>query len=162
MSLEDLGNIGDFVGAIGVVLSLVYLAVQIRQNSRQVEQNTRSVRSASFHVAHESIGAYASSIAEDEALAELLERGLRGAELSSTERVRFDALFSRLFSAYEELFYLQRDSLVDSELWASRARNLSSYLRQPGGRDYWGRMRGLFAESFREFVDQQLREGPAA
>jgi hypothetical protein len=29
--LEDLGNIGEFVGAIGVVLSLVYLAIQIRQ-----------------------------------------------------------------------------------------------------------------------------------
>ena len=34
MSLEDLANLGEFVGAIGVVLSLIYLAVQIRQKSR--------------------------------------------------------------------------------------------------------------------------------
>ncbi len=35
--LEDLGNIGDFLGGIGVVVTLAYLAVQIRQNSRSVK-----------------------------------------------------------------------------------------------------------------------------
>jgi hypothetical protein len=34
MTLEDLGNIGEFVAAIGVVVSFVYLAVQIRQVNR--------------------------------------------------------------------------------------------------------------------------------
>ena len=36
---EILGNLGEFVGAIGVVVTLVYLAYQIRQNTRQLEQN---------------------------------------------------------------------------------------------------------------------------
>ena len=38
MSLEDLGNIGEFVGAIAVVFSLIYLAFNIRQNTRQLSQ----------------------------------------------------------------------------------------------------------------------------
>ena len=43
MTIEDLGNIGEFIGAIGVVLTLVYLAFQIRQQSRQMQmQNIRS------------------------------------------------------------------------------------------------------------------------
>jgi hypothetical protein len=33
MSLEDLGNIGEFVAAVGVIISLIYLAIQIRQNA---------------------------------------------------------------------------------------------------------------------------------
>jgi hypothetical protein len=41
MSLEDLGNIGEFVAAVGVIASLIYLAVQIRQN-------TDSLRAATF------------------------------------------------------------------------------------------------------------------
>ena len=40
MSLEDLGNIGEFVGAMAVIVSLVYLAVQIRQNTRSVRTST--------------------------------------------------------------------------------------------------------------------------
>ncbi len=43
MTLQDLGNIGEFVGAIGVVASLIYLALQVRQTSRQINQNTNSV-----------------------------------------------------------------------------------------------------------------------
>ncbi len=34
MSLEDLGNLGEFLGSIGVIVSLIYLALQIRQNTR--------------------------------------------------------------------------------------------------------------------------------
>ena len=41
-TLQDLGSLGEFVGAIGVVVSLVYLAQQMRQN-------TTSVRAASFN-----------------------------------------------------------------------------------------------------------------
>ena len=40
--LQNLGNLGEFIGAIGVVVSLVYLA-------RQMIQNTTSVRAASFN-----------------------------------------------------------------------------------------------------------------
>ena len=44
--LEDLGNIGDFLGGIGVVVTLVYLAYQIRQNTDQIRQNTSTVRAS--------------------------------------------------------------------------------------------------------------------
>jgi hypothetical protein len=36
MSLEQLGNIGEFVAAIAVVVSIFYLAVQMRQNTASV------------------------------------------------------------------------------------------------------------------------------
>ena len=41
MSLEDLGNIGEFVGAMAVVFSLIYLAIQIRQNTAAVRTASR-------------------------------------------------------------------------------------------------------------------------
>ncbi len=36
MTLQDLGNLGEFIGAIAVVISLVYLAAQIRQTQHSV------------------------------------------------------------------------------------------------------------------------------
>ena len=39
MSLEDLGNIGELVAAIGVIASLIYLAIQIRQNTQSVRSS---------------------------------------------------------------------------------------------------------------------------
>jgi hypothetical protein len=40
MSLEDLGNIGEFVAAAAVIVSLIYLAVQIRQNTKSLRAST--------------------------------------------------------------------------------------------------------------------------
>ena len=40
MTLQDLGNIGEFVGAIGVVATLGYLTVQIRKNTLSVRAST--------------------------------------------------------------------------------------------------------------------------
>ncbi len=46
MSLTDLANIGQVIGAIAVVISLIYVALQIRQN-------TNAVRSATAQAVHE-------------------------------------------------------------------------------------------------------------
>ena len=49
MSITELGSLGEFVGAIGVVLTLVYLAHQIRQNTTQLEQNTLTAKAAAIN-----------------------------------------------------------------------------------------------------------------
>ena len=41
MSLEDLGNIGEFIAALGVIVSLIYLAVQIQRNTASVRTSTQ-------------------------------------------------------------------------------------------------------------------------
>lgn len=41
MNLDDLGNIGDFLGAIAVLVTLVYLAIQVRQSSATTRAQTR-------------------------------------------------------------------------------------------------------------------------
>ena len=44
MNIMELGALGEFVGSVGVIATLVYLAVQIRQNSRQISENVKSLR----------------------------------------------------------------------------------------------------------------------
>jgi hypothetical protein len=40
MTFEALGDLGDFVSGIGVVVTLVYLAVQVRGNTQALQSNT--------------------------------------------------------------------------------------------------------------------------
>ena len=44
MTLQDLGNIGELVGGFAVVISLIYLAIQVRQNTQQMQENSRVSR----------------------------------------------------------------------------------------------------------------------
>ena len=48
MILSDLGDLGDFLGGIGVIATLVYLAIQIRRNTFAV----RSTSLDSAYAAH--------------------------------------------------------------------------------------------------------------
>ena len=45
-SAEFLGNIGEFVGAIGVIVTLIYLAIQVRHSKRSTDANTRALEEA--------------------------------------------------------------------------------------------------------------------
>jgi len=84
MTLEDLGNIGEFVAAVAVLVSLRYLATQLRDN-------TRSLQAASLQSALD--GQRDRSflpLAQSAGLAELYARCLNGLDnLDETEKLRF-------------------------------------------------------------------------
>ena len=70
MNLNDLANIGQVIGAIAVVISLFYVASQIRQN-------TNAVRSATAQTVHEHFAKWYHLVAADDELAQIVAKGLR-------------------------------------------------------------------------------------
>ena len=48
MTIQDLGAIAEIIGAMAVVASLVYLAIQIRQNTEQIARNVEASRLSAF------------------------------------------------------------------------------------------------------------------
>ena len=69
MTLDDLGNLGELVGALAVIVSVAYLAIQIRQN-------TRSLRASAFHNLSNSVANFLGTVAHDSELSSLFMRGL--------------------------------------------------------------------------------------
>jgi hypothetical protein len=43
-----LGNWGEFIGSIAVVATLIYLAIQVRQNSQQLQDNVSSLQIGAY------------------------------------------------------------------------------------------------------------------
>lgn len=68
MSIQDLGAVGELVAAIATVATLLYLAIQIRQNNRNLEEST----SASVNQGWASIN---SRLSSDPQFAEIFIRG---------------------------------------------------------------------------------------
>ena len=94
-----LGNYGEFVGAIAVVATLFYLALQVRHSSEATEANTRATEESRRLAMAQTYQARAStsfsafaSAAESGGMAPILvkynESGYES--LSPEERVRFD------------------------------------------------------------------------
>ncbi len=84
-TLQALGNIGEFIGAIGVVVSLIYL-------TQQMSQNTTSVRAASFNsMVQNSISLLEHSFRDSEFAAFLARAESDPDALTDAERVRWDS-----------------------------------------------------------------------
>ena len=161
MSLEDLGNLGEFVAAVAVVVSLIYLAVQIRQNTQQIKQSISSVKASAYQTSLSSAAGFIVNVAQDPDLADIYRRGLQGESLNETEWIRFRFVMSNLFAHYEHLYYQHRAGLAEPDYWESRAANMEWYFAQPGWRSYWEEAGRLFGRGFREYVAKQLADTPS-
>lgn len=93
MSLNDLANLGQAVGAIAVVISLIYVAYQIRQN-------TNAVRAATAQSVHEHFASWYHLLAADGELSQVVIAGLKDyyASLSEKDKARFVATFMAFLS----------------------------------------------------------------
>ncbi len=153
MTLQDLGNIGEFVGAVGVVVTLVYLAVQIRRN-------TISVRASTFQEAVRDVATLSDLLATDAELARIWSSGLRDfAALKPEERVRFAAYMLGMFRRLENVLYQTQHGALDPAYWDGQLSSMQDTLSQPGVAAWWARAQGLFSPSFREYVERGLTSG---
>ncbi len=51
MDLTQLANLGEFIGGVAVLVTLVYLAAQVRQSRSEIQRNTETARAAAYHQA---------------------------------------------------------------------------------------------------------------
>jgi len=150
MSLNDLANMGQVIGAIAVVISLIYVALQIRQN-------TNAVRSATVQTVHEHFAKWYHLVAADDELAQIVANGLRDyASLSEQERVRFVAAFMSFLSYSQNAFLKWRQGLLASPLWLGWELVIMNLVCAPGGKAFWKDRAYMFGDEFRKYIDDDL------
>ena len=150
MTLEDLGNTGEFVAAIAVVASLIYLAMQIRQNTSVVLANTQQTLM-------DAVSALQASVSEHPDLPSLLIRANEDPDsLSPEDSLRFEFFATRIFGQYETIFFFYGKGLMPLELWEPWDAGYSDFVQSPGFRKYWAEHSRHHHESFRGHVDTRV------
>ena len=150
MNLEDIGNIGELVGAIGVILTLIYLAAQIRQN-------TKALKATSHQETTREASDFTAQIAGDEEVARLFDTGSRDWDgLGAVERLRFSMLMFRLFFNFQNLYALHESAGIDDEYWQSQQRVMIWFMSLPGVVRWWSVGKGRLRSSFVAFVEREI------
>ena len=144
---QMLGNFGEFFGAIGVIVTLLYLSVQIRQNTRATLAESR------YSAGQINMGLMA-SIVNDGEFADIWRRGLAGLDsLSPEDRWRWNHNAYATFDTSEIAFSQWRRKMLSDGDWAKYQVSLANYLTSPGMREYWKETRNAFNPEFQELVD---------
>ena len=151
LELSELADLGEFLGGIFVVLSLVYLAIQIRQN-------TQSTRAENFARGLERISQMQATLSRDPELASLHARGVADASsLTPQERIRFTWWFAEAFGAFEFLFHQSRTGAIPEEIWERWSKTIAWWISYPGVQAWWRANPAPFSSSFSRFVDNLIR-----
>ena len=146
MTLEVLGNIGDLVGGIGVVVTLVYLAIQIKGN-------TRAQQSSTLQALQSDANRLTMEVASNPQLAEVClksESGLGG--LSPVERYQFDNLAMSIFEMHESAHHMYTQGQINPDVWALWEIGFKSEL-SPAFLSFWDERKESYTPAFRQIVE---------
>jgi len=151
VTLEDLGNVGEFIGAMAVLATLAYLAVQIRQN-------TKMLRASTYQAILDSNRSAQDPILSNPHLERIYRIGRRDPrQLADEELPLFRMIVWQLLVNYETIYLQHRLGIVDSDYWRGRQVALRNLLSQPGIQVVWERRRGDWAVTgFTELVDSMI------
>ncbi|MBS0278606.1 MAG: hypothetical protein JSR81_13380 [Proteobacteria bacterium] len=153
MTLSDLASIATVISSVAVLGSLIYLALQTRQNTRHTRaliQQGRNGQIVDFNLTGST----------DPAWNELLLRGDAGdAALTPMQAIAYMQIVLAQLSHIEDGFYQHREGLIDDERYAGTV----AYLRyaravRPGFRAAWEICKALYGPEFRFFIDAKIHE----
>lgn len=155
MNWEALGAIAELVGSFAVVVTIAYLVVQIRQNTRFAKSDAaQRLRIGANDVLR--------GIADNADAVRTYEKGLTDPlTLERHERIRFDLIILQMLRLQESQYLLYVDGYLSEELWESTSYSILFVLRSEGGRQSWQRQRDHLTKSFKEWIDGKLKQEPA-
>jgi hypothetical protein len=149
---EALGAVANLLAAVGVIATLLYLSIQIRQN-------TKAVRSSSIQNLVQSFSTTAQAAVENEYVIPLLLKANAGTDaLSEEERARLHFWFVMTFRRFEGV-YFQRDlGVVDAEVIDGFERSHIAILASKSAQAWWANSKGIFNSGFVSYLEGLLEK----
>ncbi|HEY5072567.1 MAG TPA: hypothetical protein VII63_11110 [Caulobacteraceae bacterium] len=153
MSLSDLASIGSFVSGLGVLVSLIYLSLQIRQNTHAHRAMAHQDR---LNFVKEFLGRLTEA-----SMASVFLRGSAGDDqLTEVEITQYRSLMHGWFLGMAEIVWLHERGVLDSDRFAGSMAALRLHLRSPGCRAVWRVIKPLMPTPFRALVEKTIADLP--
>jgi hypothetical protein len=146
MSLSDLASLGSFVSGFAVLISLIYLSLQVRQTKRNQQIAIRHSRASRIVELQLTLA--------DPGVADAWLHGSGGPqEITQTELSQFINLCRALFFHFEDSFYQREEGLLNDDAFETVVAGARLSARSPGWRAAWRVARPNFAGRFLHFMD---------
>ncbi|MEJ2140721.1 MAG: hypothetical protein P8Y61_15065 [Gammaproteobacteria bacterium] len=160
MNWEAIGAIGEIIGAIGVILTLGYLAYQIRQNTAQLEQNERTAIAAAVSVSATNYRENRRHIYTNKDVAAIVLQGMSDPNsLDEIDQYRFRLIIQNTMDALWDLYSQTVITDFSPETWETQGVGLvrRAFVTN-GGSWFWMNHRNEYTEEFRAEIDRILKQ----
>lgn len=146
MTLEEISSIGQLVAATATVASLIFVGLQIRQN-------TRATRAASHNSVSDSLNEINRMFAENADLTKIWLAGMADRQaLTAEERWRFDSTARAYMHVCETMFIQAGLGAGDKSVMHAEEEGIRTAFASPGIREWWTENPYGFCAEFRTYV----------
>jgi len=150
--LSEFASIAEIIGAFAVVISLIYVGVQVNDSAG-------AVRSAAANDANVALQNWYLQIGSDRQTSELFYKALKSEEaLSNQEEFQFLMMMHGAFLAFQNSYLLAEEGTIDAELREAITAAVLGVKDTPGMRRYWRQRKSYLHSAFANYVDQLLEQ----
>ena len=154
MNWEMVSALGQAVAAVAVIPSLIYLAVQIREQNKERRRAGINILTAQW-------SDLVRSAQESREFAVTFLQGMRSFEdLDAPDKLMFSAFFTRYTRNCEGMFIYYRDGALEKALWDEVERTMTDYFAYPGVREWWITRKHWLTDEFRAVVEAIIAKNP--
>lgn len=156
MNWDAIGALGEIIGAIAVIATLIYLTIQIRESAR-------ASRAAAVTDATASVQAWYQELGSNPGAAKLFHDGMMDPDsLGNVEQFQFLMLVHSVFLGFQRTFFLSQAGTLDAGLRDSIGTAVQAANHLPGIHLYWRARRTFFQPEFVSWVEELLNREPLA
>jgi hypothetical protein len=151
MELNQLANLGEFIGGVAVLVTLVYLAFQVKQGTAALASNRHhEMLECAFRNA-------TGPISQNREYADFILRAQDSPdELDKTDWYRFVNHGYIVYAMWEDALVCRQRGLIDDEYWRGWDGACRSFWTGPGYRKFWEQEREGHTPLFQDYIDSEV------
>jgi hypothetical protein len=135
------------LGGLGVVATVIYMSIEIRNN-------TSAVRASAFQEVVDSFASISFDIAKDKSLTELFLRAARNpAALNDVERAQYNFMLLSFLRRAESVYFQSEVRTLHERHWSGIRASIEWVMSSPGARASWSEIKNRFNPEFTAFID---------
>ena len=147
MNWDAIGAVGEILGAMAVIASLIFVGVQIRSN-------TRATQTAATHNISNTFLTLFKSFSDDPEMGRLWIQQTRDiSDLTASDVQRLMFISAMALKALEDAFHQYQMGQMTDDMWAGWQVQIITICSYPGVRHYWEHRKNFYSPSFQAFVD---------
>jgi len=147
LSLSDYALIAEIISALAIILSLLFVGFQLKDNAT-------AARSATANATIASMSAWYAGNGQSEQASALFLNAIENPEAQSREQwYQFVMNFHAMMLNFQNSFYLAEQGTLDHNIRNSLTAVISGVKDQPGFALYWRQRKSIFFPEFQEYID---------
>ncbi len=149
MTLDQYANIAEIIGVIIIVVTVIFLTVQVRQNTLALKSTTLLGNQAHTLTVHQ-------MLMEDPMMEVILKGMPQPSDLTPVEKGKFNAFWTVTLQNYQQTYFQIRAGTYDPDSFDGWWQVLRNNFLSPGFQLHWKQRKFILSSEFQKFMEEEV------